>query len=75
MASAFKEPKMLTFLELNRDTSAETVHVNMGAVAYFERRANSTVIEFLSEKPAVTVRQTPDEIYDLLDKVPNSPGQ
>ena len=66
---------MLTFLELNRDNSADVVHVNMGAVVYFERRGNSTTIEFLSEKAAITVRQTPDEIYDLLDKVPTSPGQ
>lgn len=67
---------MLTFLELNRDNSAGVVHVNMSAVAYFERTGNATTIQFLSDKAApVTVRQTPDEIYDLLDKVPTSPGQ
>ena len=67
---------MLTFLELNRDNSADVVHVNMSAVVYFERRGNATTIEFLSDKvAAITVRQTPDEIYDLLDKVPTSPGQ
>ena len=67
---------MLTFLELNRDNSAGVVHVNMSAVAYFERNANYTTIQFLSDKVApVAVRQTPDEIYDLLDKVPGNPGQ
>lgn len=66
---------MLTFLELNRDNSAGVIHVNMNAVAYFERTANATTIQFLSDKGAVTVRETPDEIYDLLDKAPNSPGQ
>ena len=66
---------MLTFLELNSDNSAEVIHVNMGAVAYFARRGNATVVEFLSAKPSVTVRQTPEEIYDLLDKVPGNPGQ
>lgn len=67
---------MLTFLELNRDNSADTIHVNMSAVAYFARSGNSTILQFLSDKAApVTVRQTPDEIYDLLDKVPGNPGQ
>jgi hypothetical protein len=67
---------MLTFLELNRDNSADTIHVNMSAVAHFSRRGSSTTIEFLSGLAAVTVRQTPDEIYDLLDKVPgNNPSQ
>jgi hypothetical protein len=71
-----REPEMLTFLELNRDNSADVIHVNMSAVAHFERRGNSTIIEFLSEKvAAVSVRQTPEEIYDLMDKVPTSPGQ
>ncbi|MBN8987592.1 MAG: hypothetical protein J0H42_05080 [Rhizobiales bacterium] len=66
---------MLTFLELNRENSTGVIHVNMSAVAYFERTANATTIQFLSDKAAVTVRETPDEIYDLLDKAPNSPGQ
>ena len=67
---------MLTFLELNRDNSADVIHVNMNAVAYFARSGNSTILQFLSDKvAAVTVRQTPEEIYDLLDKVPNSPSQ
>jgi len=62
---------MLTFLELNRDNSPDTIHVNMNAVASFERRGNSTIIEFWSQRlQPISVRQTPDEIYDLLDKVP-----
>ena len=76
MAAAQREPEMLTFLELNRDNSPDVLHVNMSAVAHFSRRGNTTVIEFLSEKVApISVRQTPEEIYDLLDKVPGNPGQ
>jgi hypothetical protein len=74
MAAAQREPVMLTFIELNRDNSADTIHVNMSAVAYFARSGSSTIIQFLSGAP-VTVRQTPDEIYDLIDKVPGNPGQ
>jgi len=66
---------MLTFLELNRDNAPDVLHVNMSAVAHFSRRGNATVIEFLSGVAAVAVRQTPEEIYDLLDKVPGNPGQ
>lgn len=67
---------MLTYLKLNRDNSADDIHVNMSEVAYFERRANATIIEFSSQKlTAVTVRQTPDEIYQLMDEVATNPGQ
>jgi hypothetical protein len=76
MLAASREPEMLTFLELNRDNSADVIHVNMSAVASFERRGSSTIIEFWSQKlAAVSVRQTPEEIYDLMDKVATNPSQ